>query len=114
MNRVVIPIEGDFLSEMFNDCTSYQVYEIDNNEQISKVKGIPSQKISGKLQKLMENYGATDLIVHSIDRVSLKFFSETKLNLFIGVEIRKPEQLIEDYLKGTLKSNTLNISKASY
>ena len=42
--------------------------------------------------------------------ISINYFSETKINLFIGVEINTPEKLIEDYLMGTLKSNTQNIA----
>lgn len=114
MNKVVIPIEGDFLSEAFNDCTSYHIYEIDTNDQIRGIIEIPSQKKSSDFSMLAKQYEITDLIVHSIDRVSLNFFTETKVNLFIGVELNTPDRLIEEYLKGSLKSNTHSFSKIDH
>ncbi len=114
MNKIGIPIEGDFLSKEFNASTSYHIYEIDENDKVRGIIEIPSQKKTSDFTLLASQYEITDLIVHSIDRKSINYFTETKINLFIGVDINTPGQLIEEYLKGSLKSNTLSISKIAH
>lgn len=109
MTRVVIPVSGNFLSEKFNDCSYYQIIEIDNGATVSRKEGVPSGKYLHKLPLLVKQYGITDVITHRIDRDSLAYFNNTKINLFIGVTINTPDQLIEEYLEGTLKSNTRSI-----
>lgn len=109
MTKVVIPVSGNFLSEKFNDCTYYQIVEIDNGATVSRTEGIPSELFLHKLPLLVQQYGITDVIAHRIDKASLNFISDTKVNLFVGVNISSPDQLIEEYLEGTLKSNTVKL-----
>ncbi len=109
MVKVAIPVTGDLLSENFGDCSYYVIYEIDNKEVVGKRKEIPQQNIMNILSNWTEDFGITDVIVHGIDHPSAKYFSTTKINLFVGVNISKPEHLIEEYLKGTLQSDAQNI-----
>ena len=106
MYRIAIPISGDTLSENFNECSSYQIYEINKKASVSNIEGIPSQYFLGALPRLVKHYSITDVIAHSIDKESLKYINDTKINLFVGVHISSPDELIEAYLNGTLKSNT--------
>ena len=107
MRKAVIPIEGDYLSKSIIDCSSFQIYEIGNDERIVSVNEIPSDRITGNLIKFVTDSGITDLIVHKIDKAFLNRISKSKINLFVGVDIRKPEYLINEYLHGTLKSKIL-------
>lgn len=111
MTKVVIPVSGNFLSKKFNDCAYYQIVEIDNGVRVSGKEGVPSEPFLHKLPLLVQHYGITDVIAHHIDKASLNYISETKVNLFVGVNISSPERLIKEYLDGTLKSNTKRTSK---
>ncbi|MCK5276879.1 MAG: hypothetical protein KAK04_00050 [Cyclobacteriaceae bacterium] len=109
MVKVAIPVTGDLLSENFKDCSYYVIYEIDNKEVVNKKKEVPPKKLRNELSKWTETSGITDVIVHGIDNPSVNYFSTTKINLFVGVTINEPEQLIEEYLKGTLQSDAQRI-----
>ena len=54
---------------------------------------------------------ATIYLQHRIDKSYVSYFSDTKINLFVGVNISEPKTLIEEYLNGTLQSNVKNISE---
>jgi predicted Fe-Mo cluster-binding NifX family protein len=110
MPKVTIPISGNFLSEKFNDCSNYQIIEIDEQGKISRKDGMPPQLFLTMLPDLANQYGITDIIAHSIDNASLKYINDTKINLFVGLNISTPEQLIDAYLEGSLQSNTHQVT----
>lgn len=106
MSRVAIPVLNKVLSTNFNKCGYYDIYEIDQKRIISHKQEKLCHKSSNELNMWIYEKGITDLIVHGIDKSSVDYFADTKVNLFIGVNINEPNKLIEDYLKGTLQSNT--------
>ena len=111
MIKVAIPVSGNLLSESFGECSYYEVYEIDNKAVVSRKEEVPPLKALSELPKWAEHSGITDVIVHGIDKTSMKYFADTKINLFIGVNISAPEQLVEEYLKGTLRSDSNSITE---
>lgn len=110
MHKVAIPVSGNVLSENFKDCSYYQIFEIDDQGIITNKDGMLPQSFLKMLPILENNYDITDIIVHAIDQDSLGYIKDSKINLFIGVNIESPIQLINAYLEGTLKSNTLELT----
>lgn len=106
MSKVAIPVLNEVLSTSFNNCGYYYIFEIDHKQIVSQNREILCHKTSQELNTWVAEKGITDLIVHGIDKSSVDYFADTKVNLFIGVNINEPGKLIEDYLKGTLQSNT--------
>lgn len=106
MSRVAIPILNDVLSTDFNECGYYDIYEIDQKKIVAQNREKLCNKTSNDLNNWIIKKGITDIIVHGIDKVSVNYFAETKVNLFVGVSISSPNELIDAYLKGTLQSNT--------
>ena len=105
MIKVAIPVTGDLLSKDFGECSHLVIYEI-NNKDITNKKTEDLLPLSeNSLLKWAETSGITDVIAHSINNHSIRYLSNTKINLFIGVTINTPERLIDEYLKGTLQSN---------
>ena len=111
MIKVVIPVSGNLLSENFGECSYYEIYEIDKKAVVSKIEEVSPLKALIDLSKWVEHSGITDVIVYDIDETSMKYFANTKINLFVGVAISTPKQLIDEYLKGTLKSDFQNFTK---
>ena len=52
-----------------------------------------------------------DVIANTMEESMVGYFADTKINLFIGVAINSPEQIIEEYAKGELRSNTNTLKK---
>lgn len=110
MTRIAIPIIDTMLSEKFEDCSFYHIYSIDLGKLQAEPIIVNAQNLPLNIPEWIKEWEITDVIANGMNKLSISDFSETKINLFIGVEINTPEKLIEDYLKGTLKSNTQNIS----
>ncbi len=105
MKKVAIPINKGKLSEFFGRCSYYKIFEIEGHSILEKDYELP---VVNKLDELpawaFEN-GITDIITYKIDREIIMLFNQYKINLFVGIPIDTPEQLIGDFLKGQITSN---------
>lgn len=111
MKKVAIPVTKGLLSEYFGQCNHYEFFLIENGLVRSEEIEIPfRQNIEGLLE-WVENKGITDIVVHRIDKNLIKLFSPQRINIFVGIPIDTPRNLIEDYLNGNLKSNQQIISE---
>lgn len=112
MTKIAIPITENMLSRNFEDCYYYLIYRINLGKLIGKPVKVYSQDSTLNLSEWIKEWEITDVIANGMNKLSINYFSETKINLFIGVEINTPEKILEEYLMGTLKSNTKNIIKS--
>ena len=108
--KIAIPVTGNILSERFGECSHYIVFEIENKTIVSKKTEVPPIKSIEKLASWAKDSGITDVIVNNISSNYLNYFSDTKINLFVGVKPNNPELLIEEYLNGTLQSDAHNFT----
>ena len=110
MKRIAIPVKEGKLSEYFGQCGYYEIFEIENKSIQANTLEVPPVKDIEKLPAWIESQRITDVIAHKIDSQIISLFSNLKINLFIGIPINKTEDLVDDYLKGQLKSDS-NIIK---
>jgi len=106
MGKVVLPVSGECLSENFSRCSNYLIYEIENRKVVSKKVEIFPKEFRLRISDWPMNLGITDVIAHKIDDASFSEISNSKINLFVGVRKSQPDLLIEEYLNGTLRSDT--------
>lgn len=109
MTKIAVPIKDNLLSDVFGDCSSYLIYDINNKLHVSKREEVSTLKSDSALLEWVNTLGITDIIVHRIDKSLIDIFSDTKINLFIGVPIDNPENLIDKYQKGTLHSDVSKV-----
>jgi len=105
MKRVAIPVFNDKLSENFGHCSYYQIFDISEGNIDSYSVNVPSVRSVLNLPGWISQQGITDLIVHKIDRKIISLFAGNKVNIFVGVPVKSPGLLIEDYLNGNLRSD---------
>ncbi len=105
MRRVAIPIEKGRLSEYFGQCSHYEIFDVEGVEISSNEVGLPPNRELARLPEWAAQQGITDIISYKIDRKIINLFSLHKINLFVGIPLSSPEKLIEDFLKGRLKSD---------
>lgn len=111
MKKVAIPVTKGLLSEHFGQCNHYEFFLIDNGLVRSEEIEIPLKQEIAELFEWLETKGINDIIVHRIDKNMIKLFSPNRINIFVGIAIDTPRNLIEDYLNGNLKSNQQIISE---
>ncbi|MCF8298000.1 MAG: hypothetical protein K9J13_10685 [Saprospiraceae bacterium] len=111
MKRVAIPIVNNKLSESFGQCSHYEIFEIDDADVKSYAIEIPQINDIAQLPEWASKQGITDIIAYEIDKSIINLFVKFKINLFVGIAIKSTALLIEDYIKGSLKSDDKIISK---
>ncbi len=108
MTRVAIPITNNKLSNRFVDCTHYEVFGIENKNVVDQYKLTQKFNNIDDICNWVKNESITDIIVHYIDKQYVNLFSGRKVNLYVGIDILNPNDLIAAYMNGTLRSNTRN------
>ncbi len=111
MKRVAIPINNGKLSEYFGRCSYYKVFEIEGDSIHEKDYELPIVNSIDELPAWAFKNGITDIITYKIDRQIIMLFNKYKINLFVGIDINTPEQLISEYLKERITSNHKIISE---
>jgi len=111
MKRVAIPVVGGQLSEYFGQCDHYEIFEIDNGNVISEEIEIPPKEFITKLPEWASLERITDIIVYRIDKKIITLFAPLRINLFVGIPLNTPRNLIDDYINGKLKSDERIISE---
>lgn len=105
MTKIAIPVKDDLLSSSFNDCSYFLIYEIVDRKIVGKKIDFFPEEFKAKIDQWSYS-GITDVIVHYIDELSISVLTSTKINLFVGVKVSQPDDIIEEFLSGTLKSDT--------
>ncbi len=103
--RVAIPVVNEQLSEYFGECGYYRIFEIDgkvtNHQKLEIPTGAGVLELPGWLEKM----GITDVITYKIDPKIIHVFASKKINLFVGIPVDSPGNLIDAYLQGKLESD---------
>lgn len=105
MKRVAIPVVNNKLSENFGECNYYTIFEIDNKVNSAKTSILPNSISAADLPRWLKSEGVTDVITFRINRQIVNLFVAEKINLFLGIPIDSPENIIDDYLQGKLISD---------
>ncbi len=105
MRRVAIPILNNRLSENFGECNYYMIFEVDNKIRSTKKAMLPSGINMPELPKWLKGEGITDVVTYKINSGIVNLFVAEKINLFLGIQIETPENIIDDYLQGKLVSD---------
>ncbi len=103
--RVAIPVVNEQLSEYFGDCGYYQVFEIEGEITSHQKLQIPAGASVLELPEWLGKMGITDVITYKIDPKIIHLFASRKINLFVGIAVDSPGNLIDAYLQGKLESD---------
>lgn len=103
--RVAIPVTNEQLSEFFGECSHYEIFEIDGKIVDRKAANFPAGTVTTELPGWLEEIGITDVITFMVSPKIINLFASKKVNLFVGVPIDSPQNLIEAYLQGKLESD---------
>jgi predicted Fe-Mo cluster-binding NifX family protein len=111
MTKVLIPIEKNQMSEHFETCTHFGIYDIKNKKVSKNVIALPDDKSQKEFLSWVYDEGITDIILYKIDNDNLKLYNSLKVNLFIGIKCTSPDDIIQDFIEGILCSDGKLISE---
>jgi len=105
MKKIALPVRGNLLCEHFGHAQHFKVYDLEN-QMILKEETIkaPIHK-PGLLPKWLAANKVTDVIVGGIGHNAIEIFHQNKINVFVGVAVKDPKELVNDYLDGSLETD---------
>jgi predicted Fe-Mo cluster-binding NifX family protein len=111
MKRIAVPLVNGKLSEFFGNCNHYEIFEVEGEHILSReIIASPNKEIT-LLPLWASSQGITDVITFKVDVRIMELFTSYKINLYVGINNESPEDIIQDYINGTLKSDEKIISE---
>ena len=101
MKRVAIPVTNGLLSEYFEQCDYYKIFDVEGRNIRSKKIETPPGKELTKLPEWAAGMGITDIIAYKIDKSIITSFTSFSINLFVGIPVNSPQNLIKESLVST-------------
>ena len=105
MQKIALPTDHDVLCPHFGKCYQFSVYEIKDNKIVSENALIPPPHEPGVLPAWLAENGVTDIIALGMGQRAIGLFNQHKINVFIGVPVKEPRELVLDYLNGMLETS---------
>jgi len=59
----------------------------------------------GLYPKWLADMGVTDVIAGGMGQKAIVLFSQNKINVFVGVPVKSPKELVLDYINGILETS---------
>jgi predicted Fe-Mo cluster-binding NifX family protein len=103
--KIAIPVKNNELSVHFGLADRFFIYTLEGKEIIETEILIPPPHDTGTFPKWLKKLGVTDVISSGIGQKALDWFNTVNVKVYTGVEENKPEDLILEFLSGTLKQN---------
>jgi predicted Fe-Mo cluster-binding NifX family protein len=104
MKKVAIPIENGSLSHHFGHSRTFQFFEIENKQIVKSYTQDPPPHEEGVIPRWLVSEQVTDLLVGGIGPKAIEILYAKGMNVYIGVEVATPDQLVADFIAGELKS----------
>jgi predicted Fe-Mo cluster-binding NifX family protein len=100
--RIAIPLENGILCAHFGHCQQFAIFEADTNSISSEQFVTPPPHEPGLLPGWLAERGVTDVIAGGMGQRAINLFNQQRINVFVGAEVKKPQDLAKDLLNDTL------------
>lgn len=104
MKKVALPLVNKKLSPHFEKCSAFIIFSVDDKNRI-KSELEHSHLQPGLFPYWLAQRGVTDVIVRRVAEDTICKFDQFKINVFVGVKSAEPQELIKEFLSGTLETD---------
>ena len=105
MRKIAIPVLEHKLSPHFGLCSHF-IFYLEENGTIIKEDLFPAP---AQLPDLIPNWlienGVTDVIAAGMGLKPIEILNQHKINVFVGVKMKDINELVREFLDGTLETN---------
>ena len=106
--KIAIPIAGGSLCPHFGHCEQFAIAVVDPQtrtiQQLTYQTPPPHQP--GILPEWLRQQGVHVVIVGGIGQRAVAFLQQSGIQVIIGAPSNPPEQIVQDYLAGTLQTGS--------
>jgi predicted Fe-Mo cluster-binding NifX family protein len=104
MIKIAIPVIGGKINQHFGHTQNFYVYEVENNAIIKENIIDPPAHQPGLYPRYLAEMGVTDVIASGMGQKAIVLFNQNKINVFVGVPIKEPRELVKDFIEGVLET----------
>ena len=104
MKKLAIPLEKDKISQHFDHCRQFNIFEIEGKKVINEYKATPPPHTPGALPNWLAKDGITDLVTGGIGPKAIDLLKNANINIYSGVESKDIETIVNDFISETLES----------
>jgi predicted Fe-Mo cluster-binding NifX family protein len=105
--KIAIPItEEQVLSAHFALCDMFAIFHVENGELKHKDYFNPPPHRPGSIPRWLKEKAVDVVIAAGIGQKAIDFFEKERIEVIYGVESNAPEELISQYIAGTLNSGS--------
>ena len=105
MQKIAIPVSGQKLSQHFATSVLFDIFIVEDQTITKEYLLHVSSQLPESLPIWLAKNGVTDVITSEIGNKEINFFNQHKINVFVGVKLENPNNLIQEYIDGTLETH---------
>lgn len=103
--KIAIPLAEGKLCLHFGHCEQFVLVDVNESKQITaKSMETPPPHEPGVLPKWLAEKGVTRIIAGGMGQRAQQLFAENGISVHVGAAEAEPEQVVADFLSGTLKT----------
>jgi len=106
MMRFAIPLVGGQLSMHFGHCEEFALFDVDEATKkiLNKTVVKSPEHEPGLLPRWLHEKGVTQIIGGGMGQRAQGLFTENGIKVIVGASVDTPENLVNSFLQGTLKT----------
>ena len=102
MERVAIPTAKGKLSPHFGGSEYFTIFEIMDKQVFGEsILPVP-EHITGSYPHFLADQKVDTVIVGGVGGKAIQIFNSRNINVFVGANVKQPNELLEDYMLGKL------------
>ena len=104
--KIAVPVSDGKLCLHFGHCDQFALLEVDESQgQVIDTQLLtPPPHEPGVLPRWLHEQGATVIIAGGMGQRAQMLFTQNGINVITGANAETPSQLVQSYLKGTLRT----------
>lgn len=104
MRKIAIPLQQNTLCSHFGHSEAFAVFTTENGSITKQDQLPPPPHEPGVIPKWLHEQGVTDIIAGGIGQRAIQILLDNKINVFVGVAPKPPEELVKDLLTDNLQA----------
>ena len=105
MRRIAVPVERGKLDSCFERCKRFKIIEVKDCAIVKESTVVAPLFEMQELSDWLVGNSVTDVIVNRIKQELVKICNLNKVNVFVGVQNKALNELVQDYIDGVLLTN---------
>jgi len=105
MKKIALPVANGILCPHFGHSEQFHVFDVEGTKITNETILPPPPHEPGILPRWLSEKNVTDVIAGGMGQRAITLFNQQRINVYVGAPSKKPKELVEDFLNGTLETS---------